>query len=167
MLGFPVLSSLPRIDSIQSEFVELSPGPRFLVGKPGVLDWRSSKILLQSQSCVITGLPSSLPPCKDAEYVIFLLAAQRAHLSSNGLNAVYDCWQFNWLQCRVGSFSKALPGDTWSPVSRVQGESYGGAERVSTYLPACHADSEASPAGRRVSWLPILVRSPMCVCDVW
>lgn len=85
MLGLPAFSSLLSIVSAQS----LLNWAHFLVCKRGVPDRTSSMALLQSQHCVITGLPSSLPPCIDTECVSFLLAAQRIHLSSSGLNTVY------------------------------------------------------------------------------
>lgn len=74
----------------------------FLVCKPGVPDRTSSKALLQSQHCVITGLPSSLPPCIDTECVSCLLASERTHLSSSGLNTVYYCWKLYWLRAGWG-----------------------------------------------------------------
>lgn len=94
----------------------------FLVCKPGVPDRTSSEALLQSQHCVITGLPSSLPPCIDTECVSCLLASERTHLSSSEYSVLL--LEVILITCRVGNFFKTstgIPRDMWavSPESKV------------------------------------------------
>lgn len=66
----------------------------FLVGKSGVPGWTSSKVLSHPQSCVTTGLCSSLPLSKYTECISFLLTVPRARLSAVG-----------WIQCIIAGSS--------------------------------------------------------------